>query len=723
MNPPRASVQRSSIDALLRTIGRALCILGLAWSAIDADAHPEGPGGVHLLEWNNEYIGRVFAIGWPGKVVQIDGHPCLSGRALLMDVRDDFGRDIDEDVNVDLELLHAQDAGGELVVVYDKADEGPTAIRAAVPSTDNAEGSCRLTLTLARARLATEGEHGGDITLIAFGGTALTVRDVSLQRSHTTDAPTRFGTLQLEVRDERGTATPALVGLYDERKRLPKPGPAAVTFRPMLDPTRTITRNPLRGNVAYGASLTWPATNHSAFYVDGRYEAKVPAGKYDVVICKGPEYRFWRGTVEVRPNANATLVAQMERWDDLSANGWFSGDGHVHYAREIPEDDHSLLLLAQAEDLHVVNVLQMGNVANTHFRQRDWRIVASERDSTFILAPGQEDPRTNFRGHTIQLHLSEPVRESDRYFLYDRVFEQVRQQGGLTGYAHVGMECAPSLPARRGLALDVPAGLVDFVEILQAGSANLETWFAFLNLGYKLVPVAGTDFPYLDLRIGAVRNYVKVAAPFTPERWFAGLKAGETFVSCGPVIEFAINGADMGSELSPAPGDELKIEARARINPDIDQLESIELIEQGQVIHTVSAAAGATDLRLECRLPASRGTWFVIRAKGKRHTIDAQTLAVTSPIYVRVAGQDTWKPAEVPAIVQRLKIELAQLANHPPPDGEPEAFETHDAHEMAWATTQQALQERVDRAIIAYDDLVARATGKNSLHRPSVVAQ
>lgn len=709
MNPLRASAQRSPIDALLRTIGRALCMLGLAWSAIDADAHPEGPGGVHLLEWNNEYIGRVFAIGWPGKVVQIDGHPCLSGRALLMDVRDDFGRDIDEDVNVDLELLHAQDAGGELVVVYDKADEGPSAIRAAVPSTDNPDGSCRLALTLARARLATEGEHGGDITLIAFGGTALTVRDVSLQRSHTTDAPTRFGTLQLEVRDERGTATPALVGLYDERKRLPKPGPAAVTFRPMLDPTRTITRNPLRGNGAYGASLPWPAPNQSAFYVDGRYSAEVPAGKYDLVVSKGPEYRFWRTSIEVKPDETAVVTANLKRWDNLAARGWFSGDDHVHYARQTAADDRSLLLLAQAEDLHVVNVLQMGNVASTHFRQHDWKIVANDRDSTFVLAPGQEDPRTNFRGHTIQLHLPEPVQDPGSYFLYDLVFQRTRQLGGLAGYAHVGMERAPSFPARRGLALDVPAGFVDFVEVLQAGRANLETWFDFLNLGYKLVPTAGTDFPYLDLRIGAVRNYVKVDGIFTPDRWFAELKAGKTFVSCGPVLEFAINDADMGSELSLNPGDALTIRARARINPDLDQIDRIELIEQGEVIHTVSADVGTTDLRFDHRLTASHGTWFVIRAKGRRQLIDAQTLAVSAPIYVRVGDQDTWKPSEVPAIVERLENELAQLAIPPPAGAEPEAFETHDAHEETWRTNRQALQERVARATAAYDALLHRA--------------
>jgi len=701
-----------ALTSIHRIVRGGLAILSLAWIAVPVDAHPEGPSGIQFLDWNNECIARAFAIGWPGKVVQVEGQPCLVGRGLLLDVRDDFCRDIDEDVAVQLQLLRAQEAGGELVVVYDKADEGPTVLRVPVPSSGDADGPCRLDFTLARARFATEGEHGTDITLVAFGGTALTLRDISLRRPHPTVAPTASGKVQLEVLDEHDSPTPALVGLYDEQHRLPRPSGEAVAFRTLVDLMRTITRQPLRGTGSYGASLPWPAANQSAFYIDGRYSAKVPAGKYDVVVCKGPEYRFWRGTVEVRPNATATLVARLERWDDLSAHGWFSGDDHVHYARQTPEDDRSLLLLAQAEDLHVVNVLQMGNVANTHFRHYDWKIVASERDSTFVLAPGQEDPRTGFLAHTIQLHLSEPVRDVGHYFLYDRVFEQVRQQGGLTGYAHVGMERAPSFPARRGLALDVPAGFVDFVEVLQAGRANLETWFDFLNLGYKLVPTAGTDFPYLDLRIGAVRTYVKVDGIFTPDRWFAELKAGKTFVSSGPVIEFSVNGATMGSELCLAPGDELRIQARARINPDLDQIDRLELIEQGEVIRTVVAEPGATELRLDWMLPATHGTWFVMRARGKRQLIDAQTLAISAPIYVRVGGQGTWKPSAVPAIVARLKNELAQLAIHPPAGAEPEAFETHDAHEETWRANRHALQERVDRAIIAYDDLVARATGK-----------
>src|SRR5262249_7700135 len=157
------------------------------------------------------------------------------------------------------------------------------------------------------------------------------------------------------------------------------------------------------------------------------------------------------------------------------SQGWYSGDGHIHYARESAEDDQSLLLVTEAEDLNVGNILQMGNSGNTHFRQYAWRPVANQDRTAFVLVPGQEDPRTARRGHTIQLNLKEPIRDPAHYVLYHEVFSQTHAQGGITGYAHIGYE-EPQWGAQAGLALDVPFGLVDFVEVLQWGTADPKTW-------------------------------------------------------------------------------------------------------------------------------------------------------------------------------------------------------------------------------------------------------
>ena len=105
------------------------------------------------------------------------------------------------------------------------------------------------------------------------------------------------------------------------------------------------------------------------------------------------------------------------------------------------------------------------------------------------LVPGVEDPRTALRGHTISLNIRNVVRRAESYLHYERTFREYRQQGALSGYAHVAGQW---FNAARGLALDVPLGNVDFVEVLQDGTLGTDLWYDFLNLGYRLVPTAGT---------------------------------------------------------------------------------------------------------------------------------------------------------------------------------------------------------------------------------------
>ena len=52
----------------------------------------------------------------------------------------------------------------------------------------------------------------------------------------------------------------------------------------------------------------------------------------------------------------------------------------------------------------------------------------------------------------------------------------------MTGYAYLG----ELFNGRRGRALDVPFGLIDFIEVLQGGRLNTEIWYTFLNLGYRV---------------------------------------------------------------------------------------------------------------------------------------------------------------------------------------------------------------------------------------------
>ena len=132
-------------------------------------------------------------------------------------------------------------------------------------------------------------------------------------------------------------------------------------------------------------------------YADGRYGVAVPPGAYEVIATRGPEYRHLRRRVEVAGSEVAHVELRFERWRDLPAEGWWSGDTHIHIARE-DGGEEAALSVARAEDLHMANLLAMGNLGAAYFAQTDYGPGGRACRDDYNLVSGQEDPRTGRRG-------------------------------------------------------------------------------------------------------------------------------------------------------------------------------------------------------------------------------------------------------------------------------------------------------------------------------------
>ena len=152
-----------------------------------------------------------------------------------------------------------------------------------------------------------------------------------------------------------------------------------------------------------------------------------------------------------------------------------------------------------------------------------------------------------------------------------------------------------------------------------------------LNLGLRIAPAGGSDYPYIDLP-GAARNYVHIDGAFTTEAWFEGLRRGNTFVSNGPLLELDVNGAGMGTDLNIESNESVEIRASARLNPDFDKLNRLELIVQGEVVASATSSSGAESLKINHRLTPETGLWLAIRAYGRGIAV-----AHSGPVYVRLA--------------------------------------------------------------------------------------
>jgi hypothetical protein len=148
--------------------------------------------------------------------------------------------------------------------------------------------------------------------------------------------------------------------------------------------------------------------------------------------------------------------------------------------------------------------VKIGDIYHTYFEQRGFGPRYRAVDGEFVPAPGQECPRTHDQiGHTLAMKITSMIRDTERYFLYDKGFDAVHAQGDLTGYAHVN---SGLFHVHRDMSINVPREKLDFVGILQFNQLGTDLCYQLLNLGCKLTTSAGSDVLWGGT-IGEVRDY------------------------------------------------------------------------------------------------------------------------------------------------------------------------------------------------------------------------
>lgn len=673
------------------------------------------PEAAEQLAWPAPGIARVFGLRFAdifgsfgiarerGRVERVDGRDCLVGGFFAIDVAD-----LDDiDADVDLTLTVDREAADSLLVGYDANGTPENLRRVTVPTGD--ERWTRVTVRLARTRFAGRGPRGTDLLLGAPGADftgvkgdpdKIVVASIEVAPVGEAAAEVRDAHLDLVLRDEHGAPTAARVGIYDAGGREVLPGPDAVPIGRYGEEVRHVALRSISAleSTPDGPREAWPVANRWAMYVDGHWGADVAAGTYDLVLMKGPEYRWVTRRIAVASGATHREEVRMERWIDLPATGWRSGDAHIHLPRDAGNDD-AILKVANAEDVHVANLLRMGNLTQVAYEQGAFGSGGWANEGAHHLASGQEDPRTGRRGHTLHLNVAEPVRDPDRYFLYHETFERLRAGGAITGYAHAGTSWFDELA---GLALDVPFGLVDLIEVAQAG-LRTDPWYDFLNLGYRITPVAGSDWPYIN-SVGTVRSYVRVGEAPTMPGWFEGLRAGRTFVTNGPLLTLEVGDAGMGDTVAAEPGTQLTVRARADLSPDRGPLERVELVVHGDVVARGVPGPDGASATLAHRLTVTEGMWLALRAFGAE-----RSFAHSAPVYVPV-DSGTWRADAAESIADRMRASMDRLVASEPDvwaeDLEP--WDTEESYASTWARLLPELRQRVAGANRRYDHLLAR---------------
>ncbi|WP_145073401.1 CehA/McbA family metallohydrolase domain-containing protein [Aureliella helgolandensis] len=129
------------------------------------------------------------------------------------------------------------------------------------------------------------------------------------------------------------------------------------------------------------------------------FSIKLEPGRYQISVARGMEYIPITESFTVATQDQEHTL-KLDRWVDLPKRGWFSGDVHVHHPTTKKAHRDFLLRYAEAEDLHVVNVLEMGHHRGTDFKQLGFGKKFREVRGAYCLVSGQEEPRSTF-GHII----------------------------------------------------------------------------------------------------------------------------------------------------------------------------------------------------------------------------------------------------------------------------------------------------------------------------------
>lgn len=457
------------------------------------------------------------------------------------------------------------------------------------------------------------------------------------------------GRLALDIVDEAGQAVPARVSVLAADGRAYAPEGAWMQADDGFD--RAVR-----------------ATEPHYFHLGGPATLTLPAGPAGVTVWRGPEYGIEerRITVEAGTETPLTVTLRPLPLPDAWRNH-VGADVHVHmnYGGTYRNTPARLARQAAAEDLDVVFNL----VVNKEQRIPDIDHYSPAPDpastpATLILH--SQEFHTSYWGHLALLGLDDhlllpgyaayPGTAAASLFPDNAtVAELAREQGALVGYVHPFLAPAPD-PATdpaltHALPVDAALGLVDFYEVIGFADhrASAEVWYRLMNCGIRIPAAGGTDAManYASLRgpVGLNRTYVRVdAAGGTGndrrDNWLAGLAAGRSLATNGPLIGFEVEGRGPGDELALAGGEQtLRYRGFLRSAVPVDHL---ELVFNGRVIRTLRTEESGRSADFEGSVTVDGSGWLLARAwSDGSHPLlfDLYAYATTTPVWISVDGR------------------------------------------------------------------------------------
>lgn len=409
-------------------------------------------------------------------------------------------------------------------------------------------------------------------------------------------------------------------------------------------------------------------------YVDGTCVVDLPLGTVFLEATRGYEMAPLRTSFEVGPETDEVVLelAKVLRWRE---RGWVTADTHVHFL-----SPQTALLEGRAEGVNVVNLLaaqwgeMFSNVGDFDGRTT-WGAADLGGGGEFLVRVGSEN-RMNVLGHISLLGytgelihplssggpdesaVGEPLEVSMAEWA-----QRCIDQGGLVVMPH-----APAPQLER--AADVVLGLVHAMELMtfnplhpghpQLNAYGIADWYRYLNLGYHVPLVGGSDKMSAGALLGGIRTYAQLGErELTYENWMDAIRGGNTFATVGPLASIRVEGVEPGGRVRlPPSGGTVQVEWEVEsVRMAIDR---VKVIAGGLVAEEI-AVAGELSMRGRAAVFVPRSSWLALRVRGSYRGDPAEIAAHTSAVQVLVEGSELFSAHDSMTVLDQIQGAIAYV--------------------------------------------------------------
>jgi hypothetical protein len=437
-------------------------------------------------------------------------------------------------------------------------------------------------------------------------------------------------------------------------------------------------------------------------YTDGHFSVTLPCIGGTLEIQRGLETLYLKIALD---ECSTNQVIKLHQWIDMQEKGYLNGDIHIH--TPFSETAH---LQMMAEDLDVLNILVgEDSVKNRQFTGR--MDPASSPGRTIYVA---QEVRDWQMGHLTLLGLSTMVpgypivggtleSYSHTHWLMSHAMDETHRQGGLVAWSHFS-----NLPGAES-AIAIALGKIDALELMTYDDPTqlpshwgpwknsgmplaefpvmrgMDLWYQYLNCGFRLPIVAGTDKMADDIPMGSNRFYAFTRGDTTYRAWLAAIRSGHGFITNGPILTFEADGHLPGETIDFSTAQKVHAKVTAQ---SVLPFATLEIIVNGWVAghKTIFTSDnppvdGIYTMSLESDLILDKSCWIAARVADdpdNKNRILPRGLSVfahTNPIYFIKDGKKISEEASILYLQKYVKGTINWLKTNPEFDNQQDRFE------------------------------------------------